>query len=74
MAQSGLERDLRKRELAGLPARDSFSLLIGEAAACRKCQGMCGRRAVLSEYMKKYFRAVSRLTALAREGQNHEPS
>jgi cell division protein ZapE len=25
-------------------------------------------------YMKKYFRAVSRLTALAREGQNHEPS
>jgi uracil-DNA glycosylase len=49
MAQSGLERDLRKRELAGLPARDSFSLLIGEAAACRKCQGMCGRRAVLSE-------------------------
>jgi cell division protein ZapE len=24
--------------------------------------------------MKKYFRAVSRLTALAREGQNHEPS
>jgi cell division protein ZapE len=25
-------------------------------------------------YTKKYFRAVSRLTALAREGQNHEPS
>ncbi|BCW83921.1 cell division protein ZapE [Paenarthrobacter ureafaciens] len=25
-------------------------------------------------YMKKYFRAVSRLTALAREAQNHEPS
>ncbi|GAB3286111.1 cell division protein ZapE [Sinomonas notoginsengisoli] len=25
-------------------------------------------------YMKKYFRAVSRLTALAREGQSHEPS
>lgn len=25
-------------------------------------------------YMKKYFRAVSRLTALAREGQIHEPS
>lgn len=25
-------------------------------------------------YMKKYYRAVSRLTALAREGQNHEPS
>ncbi|WP_430295090.1 cell division protein ZapE [Sinomonas sp. B1-1] len=25
-------------------------------------------------YMKKYFRAVSRLTALAREGQTHEPS
>ncbi len=25
-------------------------------------------------YMKKYFRAVSRLTALAREGQNHEPA
>lgn len=25
-------------------------------------------------YTKKYYRAVSRLTALAREGQNHEPS
>ena len=25
-------------------------------------------------FMKKYFRAVSRLTALAREGQTHEPS
>ncbi|WP_136610201.1 cell division protein ZapE [Sinomonas albida] len=25
-------------------------------------------------YLKKYFRAVSRLTALAREGQAHEPS
>jgi len=25
-------------------------------------------------YMKKYFRAVSRLTALAREAQNHEPA
>ncbi|MCZ2403825.1 cell division protein ZapE [Paenarthrobacter sp. Z7-10] len=25
-------------------------------------------------YLKKYYRAVSRLTALVREGQNHEPS
>jgi cell division protein ZapE len=25
-------------------------------------------------YMKKYYRAVSRLTALVREGQVHEPS